>query len=169
MHGEYLSQFRGMYLTLGDLQYKKEANIAALEEKMEHARMQQEMMMESLNPKAKEYSALRKDLQKTRDDMESQVHTLREKSVLYIEAFEPTKQALLHAGKDFQHPVDELTTLNEQRRNKLIAYHQLLEEEAAGGAQDLDAEREQIDLLRLTYQSQPRGSPRQDGAQMAPA
>eukprot|EP01065_Artemidia_motanka_P037761 TRINITY_DN4663_c1_g1_i1.p1 TRINITY_DN4663_c1_g1~~TRINITY_DN4663_c1_g1_i1.p1 ORF type:complete len:605 (+),score=185.43 TRINITY_DN4663_c1_g1_i1:186-2000(+) len=158
VHEEYLEQFRHMYLTLGDLQYKKEATISAIEEKIQSAHMQQEMMMESLNPKAKEYSKLKKDLARTKEELEAQVGTLREKSTLYIEAFKPTEQALMHAGKDFVHPVRQLEDMNEQRHSKLRAYHQLLADESNTEAA-LDAERDQIDHLRLTAHTHKSGSP----------
>jgi len=156
VHEEYLAQFRQMYLTLGDLQYKKEANIASIDEKIQGAHMQQEMLMESLNPKAKEFSQMKKDLLTTKEDLQSQVGVLREKSTLYIEAFKPTEQALIHAGREFQHPVDQLAEMNEQRRAKLVAYQQLLIDEG-NTDQALEQEKEQIDMMRLTYQTQKSG------------
>eukprot|EP00756_Hemistasia_phaeocysticola_P016245 Hpha_TRINITY_DN15464_c0_g1::TRINITY_DN15464_c0_g1_i1::g.175818::m.175818 len=155
-HEEYLGQFRSMYLTLGDLQYKKEANISAIDEKIQGAHMQQEMLMESLDPKAKEYSQIKKDLIKTKEDLQSQVGVLREKSTLYIEAFKPTEQALIHAGREFQHPVDQLAEMNEQRRAKLVAYQQLLIDEG-NTDKEVEHEKEQIDMLRLTYQTNKSG------------
>eukprot|EP00662_Eupelagonemidae_sp_cell21_P009067 gene9067-6027_t len=120
-----------MYLTLGDLQYKKEANIQALEEKIQVASMQQEMYMESLNPKAKEYSQLKRDLGKMKGELEQQVDQIREKAVLYIEAFKPTEHALIEAGRHFRHPVEQLKENNQNRKHKLVAYHQLV-----GGAEE---------------------------------
>ena len=153
VHQAYLSHFRTMYLTLGDLQYKKEAHVASLEEKIQVAHMQQEMHMESLNPKAKEFSQLKRDLQGQKSDLESQVGTLRQKSTLYIEAFKPTEQALIEAGRPFEHPVETLHKMNESRKLKLIAYHQLVSGE--GGEAELENERRVIEQLKTsgTYTS----------------
>ena len=148
VHQSYLAHFRTMYLTIGDLQYKKEANVAALEEKIQIAHMQQEMHMESLNPKAKEFSQVKKDLQKLKSDLEKQVETLRAKSSLYIEAFKPTEQALIEAGRPFEHPVETLTQMNESRKMKLVAYHQLVSGE--GGEAELENERRVIEQMRTT-------------------
>eukprot|EP00659_Diplonema_papillatum_P006547 gene6547-10001_t len=148
VHQKYLEHFRDMYLTIGDLQYKKEANVAALEEKIQVAHMQQEMHMESLNPKAKEFSQMKKDLSKNKDDLEKQINTLRQKSTLYIEAFKPTEQALIEAGRPFEHPVETLRKMNESRKVKLIAYHQLVSGEE--GEAELSNERRVLQQLRLT-------------------
>eukprot|EP01062_Namystynia_karyoxenos_P083135 TRINITY_DN949_c2_g1_i1.p1 TRINITY_DN949_c2_g1~~TRINITY_DN949_c2_g1_i1.p1 ORF type:complete len:608 (+),score=281.44 TRINITY_DN949_c2_g1_i1:117-1940(+) len=157
-HEHYLQHFRQMYLTLGDLRYKKEANIQALEEKIQVAHMQQEMYMESLNPKAKEYSQLKKDLGKMREELDSQVSQIREKETLYIEAFKPTEKALTEAGREFLHPVQELLEINQKRKDKLTAYHRLVTGEGEGD-EALEAERQQIERDRqLLLQDRPRTS-----------
>ena len=147
IHGDYLEHFRNMYLTIGDLQYKKEANINTLTEKIQVAHMQQEMHMESLNPKAKEFSQVKKDLVKVREDLVSQVGILKNKSTLYIEAFKPTEQALVESGRTFEHPVETLKKMNESRKLKLIAYHQLVSGDGEG---ELESERKMIEEMKLT-------------------
>lgn len=126
VHQEYLSSFRGMYLTIGDLQYKKERNMEELEKKIETAHIQQEFAMETFNPKAKEFSQLKKTLQSEKKAMEEQVQSLQTKAVEYIEWFRPTEKALIEAGRDFKHPVEELNETNAVRANKLIEYHSLM-------------------------------------------
>eukprot|EP00756_Hemistasia_phaeocysticola_P056302 Hpha_TRINITY_DN323_c0_g1::TRINITY_DN323_c0_g1_i1::g.112635::m.112635 len=147
-HEHYLTHFRSMYLTLGDLRYKKQANIEALDEKMQVAHMQQEMYMESLNPKAKEYSQLKKDIGKLKEDLQSQVGQIQQKEVLYVEAFKPTERALIAAGREFLHPVEELQQLNQRRKDKLVAYHKLVTGDEEGDA-SLEIERQQIERDRL--------------------
>lgn len=41
VHEEYLQSFRSMYLTIGDLQYKKERNMEELDKKIQTAHIQQ--------------------------------------------------------------------------------------------------------------------------------
>eukprot|EP01065_Artemidia_motanka_P037871 TRINITY_DN46774_c0_g1_i1.p1 TRINITY_DN46774_c0_g1~~TRINITY_DN46774_c0_g1_i1.p1 ORF type:complete len:595 (+),score=180.65 TRINITY_DN46774_c0_g1_i1:62-1846(+) len=147
VHEQYLGHFRAMYLTLGDLRYKKEANIQALDEKIQVAHMQQEMYMESLNPKAKEYSQLKKDIGRLRDELESQVNQIKDKEILYIESFKPTEKALIEAGREFVHPVQELAESNQRRKDKLVAYHRLVTGEDQTDA-TLEAERQKIERDR---------------------
>jgi hypothetical protein len=125
-HESRLSHFRILYLTLGDLQYKKERNLEELDKKIAHTHIQQELAMETFNPKAKEFSQMKKDLVKVREEMESQLHTLQQKSVLHIEAFKPTEVALVNSGKTFLHPVEELDKMNRSRQAKLLEYHKLM-------------------------------------------
>jgi len=146
-HEHYLTHFRSMYLTLGDLRYKKEANIEALDEKMQVAHMQQEMYMESLNPKAKEYSQMKKDIGKLKEDLQTQVGQIKQKEVLYVDAFKPTERALIAAGREFLHPVEELQQLNQRRKDKLVAYHRLVTGDEEGG-EALEIERQQIERDR---------------------
>ena len=135
-HEERLKQFRQLYLTLGDLQYKKERNMEELQKKIEHTHIQQELAMETFNPKAKDYSEQKKALMAVRDEMESQVQVLSDKATLHIEAFKPTEEALLGCGKDFVHPVQELQQMNERRQQKLLEYNKLMSTESGGDPDD---------------------------------
>eukprot|EP00658_Telonema_sp_P-2_P012615 TRINITY_DN14803_c0_g1_i2.p1 TRINITY_DN14803_c0_g1~~TRINITY_DN14803_c0_g1_i2.p1 ORF type:complete len:310 (+),score=102.73 TRINITY_DN14803_c0_g1_i2:91-930(+) len=128
-HELRLEHFRGMYLTLGELQYKKERNLEEIDKKIAHTHMQQDLMMETLNPRAKEFAQAKKELMKVRDEMESQIEVINEKAVLQIEAFKPTEVLLLEAGKDFVHPVHELQQRNQARQQKLLQYHKLMSSE----------------------------------------
>jgi hypothetical protein len=151
-HDQRLAQFRQLYLTLGDLQYKKERNIEELERKIEQAHIQQEVAMDTFNPRAKEFSELKKELTRVRDEMASQVQTISEKATLQIEYFKPTEEALVGAGRDFVHPVQELAEKNAQRQQKLLQYRTLMLDEAAtkdpAPEVDVDAERRAIEQLR---------------------
>jgi hypothetical protein len=151
-HESRLAHFRNLYLTLGDLQYKKERNLEELDKKIAHTHIQQELAMETFNPKAKEFSQMKKDLVKVREEMETQLTTLQQKSVLHIEAFKPTEVALTNSGKTFLHPVEELDRMNRNRQAKLIEYHKLMgsDEQNVEPADELQA------IEDLRNQMQPR-------------
>ncbi|CUG48932.1 paraflagellar rod protein, putative [Bodo saltans] len=152
-HDERLKHFRGLYLTLGDLQYKKERNLEELDKKISQVHIQQEMAMETFNPKAKEYSQMKKELIKVREEMESQIDLLSQKATLHIEAFKPTEVALVESGRHFVHPVQELHDLNRNRQQKLLEYHNLMSTE---GAQEPAVETEMQAIESMRAQIQPR-------------
>jgi hypothetical protein len=135
-HEQRLQQFRQLYLTLGDLQYKKERNMEELEKKIEQTHIQQELAMETFNPKAKEYSEAKKQLSAVRDEMASQIQVLADKATLHIEAFKPSESALLQSGKAFVHPVQELQQMNARRQQKLIEYSKLMSTDSGGDPDD---------------------------------
>lgn len=123
---ERLSQFRNLYLTLGDLQYKKERNLEELDKKIEQVHIQQEIAMDTFNPKAKELANAKRELLQVRDEIVKNVQVIAGKAQLQIEAFKPTEEALITAGKQFLHPVTELAQKNDQRQQKMLEYHQLM-------------------------------------------
>ena len=147
-HEKRLAHFRNLYLTLGDLQYKKERNLEELDKKIAHTHIQQELAMETFNPKAKEFSQLKKDLVKVREEMESQLNTLQQKSVLHIESFKPTEVALVNSGKQFLHPVEELDRMNRTRQQKLLEYHKLMGSDEKEAAASPQSEMQAIEDLR---------------------
>eukprot|EP00759_Apiculatamorpha_spiralis_P006237 PhF_6_TR13652/c0_g1_i1/m.21902 len=163
VHLANLEGFRGFYLTLGDLLYKKERNVEEMEKKIHMAHMQQELAMETLNPRAKEFSQLKKDLAKVKEEMEVQVLSLKDRQTLCIEEYKPTEQALRIAGVPFVSPVDELADKNKARDIKLIEYHELMaqnggeagtapEEVAPVSETDLVRESQEIEKLRASMQ-----------------
>lgn len=146
-HDERLKHFRGLYLTLGDLQYKKERNLEELDKKIAQTHIQQELAMETYNPKAKEFSNMKKELLQVREEMEQQLNVISQKAVLHIEAFKPTEVALIASGKQFVHPVEELERMNNSRQQKLLEYHNLMSEDTAGEEKQ-EAELKAIEQLR---------------------
>lgn len=166
-HETRLEHFRGLYLTLGDLQYKKERNLEELDKKIAHTHIQQELAMETFNPKAKEFSQLKKDLVKVREEMESQLHTIQQKSVLHIEAFKPTEVALVKTGKAFLHPVEELDRNNRNRQAKLLEYHKLMGSEEQDAMHPVD-EMQAIEDLRGSMQPRKPKSSQGTSASAAP-
>eukprot|EP00906_Rhabdomonas_costata_P013623 RCo019547 len=147
VHNEYFHAFREMYLTLGDLSYKKEKHLTEMQKKIEYETIQQEFCMETFNPKAKEHSQAKKQLTQRKAEMEDQLAQLRTRSQLYIEWFQPSEKALIEAGVEFTHPVDELVQINESRNNKLVEYHELMTAEEDPD-EEYAAEMAEIERLR---------------------
>lgn len=162
-HDERLKHFRGLYLTLGDLQYKKERNLEELDKKIAQTHIQQEMAMETFNPKAKEFSQMKKELIKVREEMEAQLDLLGQKATLHIEAFKPTEVALVESGKRFVHPVQELEQMNRAREQKLLEYHNLMSAEE-GAEPAVAAELEAIEHMKSQMQPRkPKSTNRKSG------
>lgn len=156
LHEQRLAQFRNLYLTLGDLQYKKERNLEELDKKIEQVHIQQEIAMDTFNPKARELANAKKELVAIREEMQSQIAVIHGKAQLQIEYFKPTEEALLQAGKEFVHPVDELNRKNETRQLKMLEYHNLMQQQAQeeeqtgglGGTVAVDDELKKIQELK---------------------
>ncbi|AAZ12758.1 paraflagellar rod protein, putative [Trypanosoma brucei brucei TREU927] len=123
---ERLSHFRGLYLTLGELKYKKERHLEELDKRIEYYHVQQELAMDTFNPKAKEFSKAKKDLLEVKETMQQQIDLIGQKAVKQLEDFKPTEQLLLASGVKFVHPVKELEEMNQRRTQKLLEYHNLM-------------------------------------------
>ncbi|RNF18354.1 putative paraflagellar rod protein [Trypanosoma cruzi] len=123
---ERLEHFRSLYLTLGELQFKKERHVEELDKRIEYYHVQQELAMETFNPKAKEFSKAKKDLLEVKETMEQQLQLIAKKAAQQLEDFKPTEKLLLASGVKFRHPVDELVEMNAVRTQKLLEYHSLM-------------------------------------------
>ncbi|KAG8348925.1 putative paraflagellar rod protein [Trypanosoma vivax] len=123
---ERLEHFRGLYLTLGELQYKKERHMEELDKRIEYYHVQQELAMDTFNPKAKEFSKAKKDLLEVKETMQQQVELIAQKATQQLEDFRPTEKLLIASGVNFLHPVQELAEMNERRNQKLLEYHTLM-------------------------------------------
>lgn len=128
---EKLEQFRQLYLTLGDLSFKKSRHAEEIHKKIEYYTIQQEIAMDTLNPKAKEYSQAKKRWQTIEEEVEQQIHVLGEKSEKEAADFKPTELLLIKQGVSFKHPVEELRERNEVRNQKLLEYQQLMDSKVA--------------------------------------
>lgn len=128
---EQLEQFRQLYLTLGDLEFKKSRHAEEIDKKVEYYAYQQEVAMDALNPKAKEYSQAKKKWEAVQEEIHKQVRALQERTEAEALAFKPTEQLLIEAGIEFSNPVDELRSRNQVRQQKLIEYKELMEAKVA--------------------------------------
>ena len=123
---EHLLHFRKQYLTVGDLIYKKDRYIDELNKRSEFVVLQQEMAMDSLNPKAKVFSQQRGEIECEKKAVQQVIDVLKEKSALYVESFKPTEAALAARGKTFVHPLHELAAMNKEKGRKLAEYYSLM-------------------------------------------
>lgn len=122
-----LEQFRSLYLTLGDLQFKKSRHAEEIAKKVEYYNLQQEIAMDALNPKAKEFSQARQKWQLVEQEVQSQLRNIEARSQKQLEEFRPTERLLIEAGVHFTHPSEELQQRNAVRQQKLLEYKQLMD------------------------------------------
>ncbi|RNF26010.1 putative paraflagellar rod protein [Trypanosoma conorhini] len=130
---ERLEHFRSLYLTLGELQFKKERHVEELNKRIEYYHVQQELAMDTFNPKAREFSKAKKDLLEVKEKMEQQVQLISQKAAQQLEDFKPTEKLLLASGVQFRHPVEDLAEMNALRTQKLLEYHSLMSTMKAEG------------------------------------
>jgi hypothetical protein len=157
IHKEYLEFFRMLYLTLGNLIYKKEKKLEELDRNIRTTHIQLEFCIETFDPNAKKHSDAKKQLYMVRAQTEEELAMLKEKQSKAQEDFQSTEEALVAAGIDFQHPADEQNEEILNRRSKMVEYraHLSKQEEVK-----IAAEREEIKrakTIRMSRTNSPRG------------
>lgn len=152
---EYLEFFRMLYLTLGNLIYKKEKKLEELDRNIRMTHIQLEFCIETFDPSAKRHSDAKKQLYMVRAQTEDELTMLKDKQSRAQEQFQPVEEALVAAGIDFQHPADEQNEEILNRRSKMVEYraHLSKQEEVK-----IAAEREEIKRAKALRSSQ-TGSP----------
>jgi len=156
---EYLEFFRMLYLTLGNLIYKKEKKLEELDRNIRTTHIQLEFCIETFDPNAKKHSDAKKQLYMVRAQTEDELTMLKDKQNTAQEDFQPVEEALVAAGIDFQHPADEQNEEILNRRSKMVEYraHLSKQEEVK-----IAAEREEIKRaksLRASRSSPPNSPP----------
>eukprot|EP01006_Ploeotia_vitrea_P041428 TRINITY_DN66525_c7_g4_i2.p1 TRINITY_DN66525_c7_g4~~TRINITY_DN66525_c7_g4_i2.p1 ORF type:complete len:591 (+),score=163.49 TRINITY_DN66525_c7_g4_i2:30-1802(+) len=138
---EYLEFFRMLYLTLGNLIYKKEKKMEELDRNIRSTHIQLEFCIETFDPNAKKHSDAKKQLYMVRAGTEEELQMLKEKQAKAQEDFQPTEEQLVASGVDFVHPADEQNEEVLNRRSKMVEYraHLSKQEEVK-----IAAEREEI-------------------------
>eukprot|EP00994_Dinema_validum_P003902 NODE_191_length_2254_cov_490.937868_g130_i0.p1 GENE.NODE_191_length_2254_cov_490.937868_g130_i0~~NODE_191_length_2254_cov_490.937868_g130_i0.p1 ORF type:complete len:583 (+),score=173.33 NODE_191_length_2254_cov_490.937868_g130_i0:67-1815(+) len=141
VHQEYLGVFRRLYKTLGQLVYKKEKRLEEVDRNIRTTHIQLEFCIETFDPNAKKHSDSKKDLYKLRANIEEELQMLKDKMATALEQFRPTEEALIQAGVEFVHPIEEVEEGNLQRRSKMVEYraHMSKQEEVK-----IAAEREEV-------------------------
>eukprot|EP00992_Anisonema_acinus_P001746 TRINITY_DN10538_c3_g1_i10.p1 TRINITY_DN10538_c3_g1~~TRINITY_DN10538_c3_g1_i10.p1 ORF type:complete len:589 (+),score=171.04 TRINITY_DN10538_c3_g1_i10:66-1832(+) len=141
VHQEYLGVFRRLYKTLGQLVYKKEKRLEEIDRNIRTTHIQLEFCIETFDPNAKKHSDSKKDLYKLRANVEEELQMLKDKMATALEQFRPTEEALIQAGVEFVHPIEEVEEGNLQRRSKMVEYraHMSKQEEVK-----IAAEREEV-------------------------
>eukprot|EP01004_Peranema_trichophorum_P002432 NODE_1491_length_1932_cov_41.325041_g1264_i0.p1 GENE.NODE_1491_length_1932_cov_41.325041_g1264_i0~~NODE_1491_length_1932_cov_41.325041_g1264_i0.p1 ORF type:complete len:576 (+),score=108.56 NODE_1491_length_1932_cov_41.325041_g1264_i0:89-1816(+) len=122
----YFQNFRQLYLTIGELIYKKERHIEELNEQAQNALIHMEMKAETLNPIAKKHA---NDLQTCRtmiNAINSEISTLRKKQDVAISSVKTHEDRLKSKGiLPPVHPSDELEDIILNRKEMLVEYHEL--------------------------------------------
>jgi len=151
VHQEYLGVFRRLYKTLGQLVYKKEKKLEEIDRNIRTTHIQLEFCIETFDPNAKKHSDSKKDLYKQRANIEEELQMLKDKMATALELFRPTEEALIQAGIEFVHPIEEVEEGNLQRRSKMVEYraHLSKNEEVK-----IAAEREEIKRAKQLMISQ---------------
>jgi hypothetical protein len=146
---EYLEFFRMLYLTLGNLIYKKEKKMEELDRAIRTAHIQLEFCVETFDPNAKKHSDTKKQLYMLRAQTEDELTMLKDKQAKSEEEFKPVEEALVSAGIDFTHPSDEQAEEILNRRGKMVEYLGYLSkpEEVK-----ISAEREEIKRAKMLKQ-----------------
>eukprot|EP01010_Urceolus_cornutus_P001055 NODE_156_length_2157_cov_446.130455_g127_i0.p1 GENE.NODE_156_length_2157_cov_446.130455_g127_i0~~NODE_156_length_2157_cov_446.130455_g127_i0.p1 ORF type:complete len:583 (+),score=217.59 NODE_156_length_2157_cov_446.130455_g127_i0:244-1992(+) len=152
VHKEYLEFFRMLYLTLGNLIYKKEKKLEELDRTIRTTHIQLEFCIETFDPNAKKHSDHKKQLYMVRSQTEEELLMLKEKQSKAQDDFQPTEEALMAAGIDFQHPTDEQNEEVLNRRSKMVEYraHLSKQEEVK-----ILAEREEIKRAKMIKAQRP--------------
>eukprot|EP01063_Lacrimia_lanifica_P033465 TRINITY_DN5953_c0_g1_i1.p1 TRINITY_DN5953_c0_g1~~TRINITY_DN5953_c0_g1_i1.p1 ORF type:complete len:703 (+),score=391.78 TRINITY_DN5953_c0_g1_i1:65-2173(+) len=107
VHKEHLTMFRGLFLALGELTHKKEKKIEDVDKQIQTSHINQELCSDTLNPNAKKFSDVKKELLLIRDGLEQDVRELKEKAEDALRKFKETEDALQAAEVPFVHPVLE--------------------------------------------------------------
>eukprot|EP00998_Keelungia_sp_KM082_P009639 NODE_581_length_1787_cov_56.237349_g572_i0.p1 GENE.NODE_581_length_1787_cov_56.237349_g572_i0~~NODE_581_length_1787_cov_56.237349_g572_i0.p1 ORF type:complete len:567 (+),score=172.28 NODE_581_length_1787_cov_56.237349_g572_i0:134-1702(+) len=128
IHERHHQQFRKLYLTMGELTFRKERNMEELQKKITRAKAQQEVLMDSLDPRAKEVADGRKVLEAQYNDMQDQVSKLGVRSERMLIGWKKTETALETVGRPVVNPKDELVSINEEKQQKLILYQNLTDQ-----------------------------------------
>jgi|UniRef100_A0A7S4GEK4 hypothetical protein len=160
VHQEYLGVFRRLYKTLGQLVYKKEKKLEEIDRNIRTTHIQLEFCIETFDPNAKKHSDSKKDLYKQRANIEEELQMLKDKMATALELFRPTEEALIQAGIEFVHPIEEVEEGNLQRRSKMVEYraHMSKQEELK-----IAAEREEIKRAKQLMIAQGPRTPGKSG------
>eukprot|EP01012_Entosiphon_sulcatum_P036004 TRINITY_DN457_c0_g1_i1.p2 TRINITY_DN457_c0_g1~~TRINITY_DN457_c0_g1_i1.p2 ORF type:complete len:598 (-),score=157.38 TRINITY_DN457_c0_g1_i1:33-1826(-) len=150
VHKEYLEFFRMLYLALGNLIYKKEKRLESLDRNIRSSHIQLEFCIETFDPNAKKYSDEKKQLYQLRAETEEELAMLKEKQAQAAEDFRDSEEALVAAGIEFIHPIDEQQEEQLNRRSKMVEYraHLSKQEEVK-----IAAEREEIRRAKMLRDS----------------
>jgi len=145
VHQEYLGVFRRLYKTLGQLVYKKEKKLEEIDRNIRTTHIQLEFCIETFDPNAKKHSDSKKQLYNDRAQVEEELQMLKDKMAIALEMFSTTEDALIQAGIEFVHPIEEVEEGNLQRRSKMVEYraHLSKQEEVK-----IAAEREEINRAK---------------------
>ena len=122
LHKEHLTMFRGLFLALGELTHKKEKKIEEVDRQIQTSHINQELCADTLNPNAKKFSDVKKELLRVRDELEQEVAELKQKAADSLERFKISETSLSDAEVDYIHPVVEHQEQSLATRAKMVEF-----------------------------------------------
>lgn len=124
-HHTHHEAFRNLYFSLGDLLLKREKKVEEIDSNIQAAHIQQELCSDSLNPNAKKFSDMKRDLLALREDLERDMTVLKQRATVAADAFIPTDEALSRSSASFVSPVEEQEDRRLQQRGRMLEYKAL--------------------------------------------
>eukprot|EP00759_Apiculatamorpha_spiralis_P041663 PhF_6_TR40211/c0_g1_i3/m.59712 len=121
----HYDSFRNLYFSLGDLLLKRDKKIEEIDTNIQAAHIQQELCTESLNPNAKKFSDMKRDLLQLREELERDIGLLKQRAAAAVEGYNPTEEALSKIMPDYQSPVEEQEDRRLQQRARMLEYKAL--------------------------------------------
>eukprot|EP00760_Papus_ankaliazontas_P004632 PhM_4_TR12001/c0_g1_i1/m.52688 len=106
-HTQHLEVFRSLFLSVGEMLYRKQRAIEELEQRIQAAHVQQELCADTFDPNARKYRDAKKRLLEQRDELEQMVTDLKEKAAQALRNFQSSEEYLKGNSVKFVHPVVE--------------------------------------------------------------
>jgi len=106
-HQQHLEVFRALFLSVGEMLYRKQRRIDELETMIQSAHVQQELCADTFDPNARKYRDAKKRLLEQRDELEQQVTDLKQKAATALGNFKASEEYLQGHDVEFVHPVVE--------------------------------------------------------------
>eukprot|EP00758_Cryptobia_borreli_P005227 Tbor_TRINITY_DN4787_c1_g1::TRINITY_DN4787_c1_g1_i1::g.17114::m.17114 len=125
-HKEHVEVFRALLVELGEIIYRKERMIEEVDKKIQQAHIQQELLAETFNPKARKFGDMKKSLLTSRDDLKGDVEHLKSRAENALNCFQYSEEALREAGIDFIHPVTDQQHHTLAMKAKMIEYKAMM-------------------------------------------
>ena len=145
-HKQHLAVVRRLLFTVGELSYRKGKRIEEVDSEIQTAHVQQELCHDSLNPSAKRFSDTKKSLLRLRDQLELEHRELKLRQKAAEEQYAPTESALVAAGVEHPHPVEEMEAWLLETREKMAQYRLI-----SLGNVSSEPLKTELSLLRKTF------------------
>mmetsp|Transcript_7127 Transcript_7127/g.8045 ORF Transcript_7127/g.8045 Transcript_7127/m.8045 type:complete len:212 (-) Transcript_7127:153-788(-) len=122
-HAKFIWKSSGPFSSLLETwDTKKERRIEEVGQQIQAAHIQQELCNDSLNPNAKKFSDQKKDLLRTRDELELEIRDVRDRQSNALDKYKPTEEALNKANVPHRHPMEDLEERLLNMRAKMVGY-----------------------------------------------
>eukprot|EP01006_Ploeotia_vitrea_P024985 TRINITY_DN57784_c0_g1_i1.p1 TRINITY_DN57784_c0_g1~~TRINITY_DN57784_c0_g1_i1.p1 ORF type:complete len:689 (-),score=65.07 TRINITY_DN57784_c0_g1_i1:159-2225(-) len=119
MH-KYFETFRKHHLTSGELLFKKEQRLHALNRQIRSTKLQLQTSIDTLDENVKDYREQLRALQERKATMAKQMEELTRRIDTVVAAFAPIAEEFKARGIEYLHPVIELQEMNVDRKQKIL-------------------------------------------------